>query len=238
VYAFGPFNASEVSQRSQTKELERLFTIYNRLENGKIKSDSLSIPAGDQTRIYYILDYLNMHGGLTTIRGWLPTDLDSLAAVSKSNDLLVAVKDRVLPKSQEGRFDEKFTYEYKQPESSFTHEEFDVTGYRKLYQFTLHSPGASHPASGVFFKLSDDRDKLEQWEWIKGKQMMQNSWPLKPVFDKLGYGGPDVKTITVPDEKCAVDLSSGFKFVLKGATVSKKQDVFGVLRLSGALLVK
>jgi hypothetical protein len=237
-FAFGPFNAYDVSQRSQAKELEHLLTIYNRFENGKIKSDTLTIPAEDQGRIRSIVYYLGRQGGLRAIKDWLPVSLDSFASEHKEFGMENGVFSLVFPKGSKSIQIEKKSHSYSHKSGYDEIDQIEVAGYRKVFRFTTTSDEKTPPEAGFVFRISADGGSLEQWEVVKGKEVMRGAWKLKPFFDRIGYGDNKSSYIDVPTEKRTFNLSDQVRIVLSEAQVFDKGDMLNVGMLKGYLLVK
>lgn len=76
--AYGPFNAFQVSERSQVSRLQTILQNNKVLVNGSIVKANPKVPFKVEQEVSSIMYYLERMHGFESIKPWFKTDLDSL----------------------------------------------------------------------------------------------------------------------------------------------------------------
>ena len=202
VFAFGPFNAFEVSKRSQIHLLKNLLEKNGRWKDGRLSSATSEIPKEDVGQILSALGFLENRNALSQL-AWLPMPVDSFPETeqhsysdseriadwagirypedaSDANDLELTVSDEI--------------------------KQFDVQGYGLFYVVALRSDDPLSPPSGYFFTISENGQALEWKQVTAGKPGLVESFDLRPVLQKW-FAGRNNRYMTLEPEQTKFDLN-------------------------------
>lgn len=171
----GPFNAFDVSQRSQVSILKEIFAKNQAFESsGLLKKDFPALPDEDSERVRSIVYFLSEQGALDRIGGWFSVPMATLAP-----DSLVPYEraQRVLEQLRlERRHGNEALY-LSTEASERASQPVNIAGFRTFYGLNLMawSPPSSNASSAVFLSSS-------------GKALVVRLSSPRAVADTLEFG--------------------------------------------------
>ncbi len=232
-YAFGPFNAFRVSERSQVSMLENLLQKTGRLENGRLKQDSTTVGTEELSRIKSALLFLEHHDALRHMT-WLPMPLDSFPKIARARGDAGRIIAWMGIETQEQRAENEYL-----PVRS-TKPPFDgieVKGFSSFYKIGLNTPGEKR--TGYFFNLSEDGLHLDWKQAKSGRVSIIESFDLQPALRKWlsmkKYGDPELviedNYFDLAGRKGALRVYFMEAVINQGAPVKKLQSFNGYVFL-------
>lgn len=171
----GPFNAFEVSQRSQVGILKEVFEKNQAFESsGLLKKDLSALPDEDRERVRSIVYFLSEQGALERIGGWFSAPIATLAP-----DSLVPYEraQRVLEQLRLERQRSNEVLYLSAETSEQASQPVNIAGFRTFYGLNLMewSPPSANVSSAVFLSPS-------------GKALVVRLNGARSVADTLEFG--------------------------------------------------
>lgn len=193
-FAFGPFNAFRVSERSQARILENLLQKNGRLENGRLKQDTTAVGAEEVNRIKSALLFLERRDALRDMP-WLPMPLDKFPKIAGAYTRADGIAAWMGIETKELLAENEYL-PVRSTKPPF--DGIDVKGFSAFYKIGLNTPGEKR--NGYFFNLSDDGLHLDWKQAKSGRVGTVESFDLQPVLRKwLSMKNPGDAEVTVDD---------------------------------------
>jgi hypothetical protein len=232
----GPFNAFEVSQKSQKNILKQLLEQNDRLADGKIKKSTKVIVEPEVAQIMSAMSYLEYHGHLSAIQDWLPMPADSFpnkeGAYNISDRIAnwMGVQD-VVPGGTKYVNVQAVTNE---PQVSGS-----ISGYTQYYRIDIDD---YYKASnnGRFFEFNAKKDGLILWDIKNSQRTMVDEFNLNPWM-KDWSNQNEYGNYTLPLGKESIELSgrkTTIKIIFQSLYFKTEMSANTISRIEALILVK
>ncbi|MBL7826801.1 MAG: DUF4153 domain-containing protein, partial [Saprospiraceae bacterium] len=158
VWAFGPFNATAVSTRSQFGRLKHILERNDRLENGKMKVSNVEMPKEDVDEFVGALTFLDQRNKLDMLTPYLPAHIDSLKVPTDTLGfygstgklaMWLGIKQQINP-------DDITAYQIYGPQVSSS---YNIKGFNQYIEVESANWSDTDPVNpGNYFKFNDAGD--------------------------------------------------------------------------------
>ncbi|MCC6462764.1 MAG: DUF4153 domain-containing protein [Saprospiraceae bacterium] len=202
---FGPFNAQQVSRRSQTAILRDLLEKNDRFEGEKLKPGGKIVTGPDAERILGSLYFLQRQHALDVVEAWLPVPVTALPALTQYDDNSTRIANWLNIKST---YDTYSVLEYLSVRPKDPVLGGNVAGFRSYYKLELYLPTERTQAqdrSHQLAWLSDDGQKIVVK--LEGNTPALDSFDLGPQLRRW-VAADSVKTTELLLDAPAVELSN------------------------------
>jgi hypothetical protein len=234
-YAFGPFNALKVSERSQEGILKKILEKNGRWENGRLTRGTTDMTEEEARRALSILYYLDRRDALRRME-WLPMPVDSFPQTSGVYDTPGRIAEWAGIKGDaQGLRGDFFNVVASEPYAPL-----DVRGFRTGFPIELFGSNTNRPNDGYFFDISGD-GKFLDWEEAKAGQItLVETFDLQPVLRKWVANARDTYIQLSPSES-VFDLhgrKATIRVSIRNADIKKEAGDLKLQHLNGYLLLK
>ncbi|MCE7925113.1 MAG: DUF4153 domain-containing protein [Haliscomenobacteraceae bacterium CHB4] len=235
VFAFGPFNAIRVAERSQEGILQSLLEKNGRWKDGRLVQGNSAVPKEEVAQIISALDFLDQRDALRSMP-WLPMPVDSFPDVhfAFSNGSRIAAWAGIKDAGMETASN------FLNVNASDIYLRVDIQGYATFYPLELYAQSNEKPDSGHFFDISENQKYIE-WKQVQdGKVSLVESYDLQPVLRKWMAKSGNAYLALSPGE-ATFDLpgrNGALRITVRNADVRKENEDLKLERLSGYLFLK
>lgn len=234
VFAFGPFNAFKVAERSQVGILKSLLEKNGRLKDGRMVQGTSSVPKEDVAQIISGLEYLERRDALSRMT-WLPMPVDSFPEEHYTYNVAgrivhwAGVRDTSLETASNHL---NINDGERKP--------VDIQGFGTFFELELYAQSNEKPESGNFFTISENQQSLE-WKLVQaGKVTVIETFDLQPTLQKWFAGGTNGNLTLWPGED-TFNLNGrkgSLRINVRNADIRKEKDGIRLQHLSGYLFLK
>ena len=180
LYAYGPFNAFAVSERSQERILTDLLKKNGRWEADRLVKGAAPVPKAELDRIYSALEFLDSRQALERMP-WLPMPVDSFPdhnrADGNAQRIMLWAGIRT---GEPGEDSEYLTIST----SGSPRAGYDVRAFSTFFTVELSANDDEKPVSGYFFRISADGKRLEWYQVKNGTAALVETFDLQPQLRK------------------------------------------------------
>lgn len=235
-FAFGPFSAFRVAERSQVGILKGLLEQNERLKNGRLVRDTSAVPMAEAGQIISALEFLERRDALRRL-GWLPMPVDSFPQQPGTYNTAgrIAAWAGINVRSSTGDSDFLNVSSPELPASGA-----DIRGFSNFYLLNMNQYREEKPERGYLFNLSPDNRHLEWQEAKAGAVSVVETFDLQPVLRKWAALQRE-PTLELKPEEARFDLT-GKKGVLRvyvtEVRVEKEKGELKVDYLNGYLFLR
>ena len=235
VFAFGPFSAFKVAERSQVGILKSLLEKNGRWKDGRLVQGTSEISKEEVEQITSALNFLERRDALGRM-AWLPMPVDSFPKADYTYNAAGRIADWA------GLRSTKLEKESNHLNVNGSNEDrpVDVQGFGSFYTLELHARNKEKPENGYYFSISENQQFLE-WKQVQaGKVSIIESYDLRPVMRKWYTEGENNFLYLSPD-KAVFDLTGSkgtLRISLRNADLRKEEDDIQLRQLSCYLFLK
>lgn len=241
VFAFGPFSAVRVAERSQTSRLIALLEKNGRWQNEKLVQGTSIVPTEDVQSITSTLEFLDRRNALTRMP-WLPMPVDSFPNSSSAYNTAMRIAEWAGIRDSGTVAADKFlnVSGYYQI-GAVSVKGFDSFWSAELYQSDQGMPSEDYPDDTPYFRISDDGRSLE-WRHLKGgKTELVESFGLQTVLkDWFAKSDPN-GYLPLTAAQTSFDLNGRkgtLRIVVRNAETRQGKDDYKLWHLNGFVFLR
>ncbi|MFZ4633198.1 MAG: DUF4153 domain-containing protein [Saprospiraceae bacterium] len=214
-----PFNAFNVSEKSQLKQLRGVLEPHGRWENGKMKPSDAPIMQKSAERVYSILQFFERRQRLHALEPFLPYPIEALPKTATAYNDVTRIEewlnlgDAIKTDQQEIVFYITGTASESQ---SIAPIGVNIDGYIEYFLLNRDATEAPRPPSDgeKYMILSEDKQALEYRIYKKGASQLLESFDLGNLTTEWIKGQATDASNYMPINKEAVNYLEGQQFDL------------------------
>ena len=237
LFAFGPFNAMRVSERSQEKVLLGLLEKNGRLENGRLKQGTTAVPDSVVFQIQSALEFLDDRGALSRM-DWLPMPPDSFPSIQfRSRSSAIAAWAGITTKSDQLY---SHTLAIESTEMKFQ-QSAEIKGFQAFYSVNLGNELPKTLDDGNRFGISKDGKRIEWHKISAGKSALLESFDLSRQLQKWTAVNEQSTYESLPPSDLTFDLigkKATLRIVATHVTIGRQPTGPQLQELTGYLFLK
>lgn len=239
LFAFGPFNALRVSERSQEKVLLGLLEKNGRLENGRLKPGTAIMPDTEVFKINSVLEFLDDRGVLSRM-DWLPMPLDSFPQIRMSSAAAAIATWAGIVTQSDQVHSNTLTIESSARYSGLQ-QPTEIKGFQVFQSVELSDALPEQIPDGNWFCISKDGKRLEWYRILAGKSALLESFDLSRQLQKWIAGREKSTYESLPPIDLTFDLTGKkavLRIVVTSVNISRKAGDPALYGLTGYLFFK
>ena len=234
-FAFGPFSAFRVAERSQVGILKNLLEKNGRWKDGRLVQGTSEVPQEEVKQVISALEFLDRRDALRRM-AWLPMPVDSFPETPFAYNVASRITEWAGVRGNE----QEQAANYLNISASEIFSAVDIKGFGLFYPIELYSQSNEKPDAGNFFVISGDQKFLDWKQVQSGKVNLVESYDLQPVLRKWMANGHNSFLSLSPDET-TFDLAGRkgtLRITVRNADVRKENGDVRLQHLSGFLFLK
>lgn len=237
-WAYGPFSASAVSERSQLSRVKTILGNNGRFENGQFKPGAALLTEPEYNNLQSALDFFERREAMEVIDHYLPTSVKNLPDKEGLYGDAAKLLNWLGIQPPAGSPDDVTTLYIN---TDLVPDNFDIKGFTRFYPVSLNKVELSEAPDHACFILDKSGEYLVWLESDKGKLAKPDSLDLRPQIKKWLDMKPQGSNLSLEPEQASFDIvkqKTVFRIALQNATLQKDKTGSSVEYLNGYVLVK